>query len=121
MRSTQDFHQVQLFSQQTKYRIDQHLRHGLDDFKITSFQSTDAIGKLRSELDFELGNDRWIEDDSHIFGTLNYRDVFKCIQFLIAHHPFQVHLDFEQVLLTDSEGHRIYNMIRMGDWWWDMF
>jgi len=33
-RSAHDFQQVQSFSQQTKTWIDQHLRHGLDNFKI---------------------------------------------------------------------------------------
>jgi hypothetical protein len=55
--------------------IDQHLRHGQDNYKIESFQSGDALGKLLSELDFELGDDSWIEDNTHIFGTLYYRDI----------------------------------------------
>ena len=66
-----------------------------------------------------LGNDGWIEDDSHIFGTLFYRNIFKCIQFLLAHLPFQVNLDFEPVRLPDSEGRPIYSKMNMGDWWWD--
>jgi len=75
--------------------------------------------KLLSELDFGLGDDSWIDDDSHIFGTLYYRDIFKCIQFLLAHLPFQAHLDFEPVRLADSEGRRIYSEMKLGDWWWD--
>ena len=118
-RSAHDFQQAQSFSQQTKTWIDQHLRRGLDNFNIESFQWTDALRKLLSELDFGLGNDSWIEDDSHIFGTLYYRDIFKCIQFLLAHLPFQAHLDFEPVCLADSEGRRIYSEMNTGDWWWD--
>ena len=106
--SAHDFLQAQSFSQQMKTWIDQHLRHGLDNFKIESFHSADALQKLLSELDFGLGDDSWIEDDSHIFGTLYYRDIFKCIQFLLAHLPFQAHLDFELVHLADSEGRRIF-------------
>jgi len=94
-----------LFSQQTKSWIDQHLICGLDNFRIESFQSADALRKLLSELDFGLGNDTWIDDNSHIFGTLYYRDIFKCIQFLLEHLPFQPHLDFEPVRHADSEGH----------------
>jgi len=85
--------------------IDQHLSRGLDNFNIESFQSADALRNLLSRLDFGLGNDSWIEDDSHIFGTLYYRDIFKCIQFLLAHLPCQAHLEFEPVRLADSEGH----------------
>jgi hypothetical protein len=81
--------------------------------------SADALRKLLSELDFGLGDDSWIEDDSHIFGTLYYRDIFKCIQFLLAHRPFQVHLDFEPVRLADSVGPRIYSEMNTGDSWWD--
>jgi len=88
VRSADDFRQAQSFSQETKTWIDQHLRRGLDNFKIESFQSADALRKLHSELDFGLGDDGWIEDDSHIFGTLFYRDIFKCIQFLLAHLLF---------------------------------
>jgi hypothetical protein len=118
-RSTHDFQQAQSFSQQMKTWIDQHPRHGLDNYKIKSFQSPDALRKLLSELDFGVGNDTWIEDDSHIFGTLFYRDIFKCIQFLLGHLPFQAHLDFESVRLADSEGRRIYSEMNTGDWWWD--
>jgi len=106
-RSAPDFQQPQSFSQQTKTWIDQHLRHELDNLKMESFQSADALQKLMSKLDFGLGDDSWIENDSHIFRTLYYRDIFKCIQFLLAHHPFQAHLDFEPVRLADSEGHRM--------------
>jgi len=67
-RSAYDFQQAQSFSQQTKTWIDQHLRRGLDNFKIESFQSADALRKLLSEPDFGLGDNSWNEDDSHIFG-----------------------------------------------------
>jgi len=103
-QSAHDFQQAQSFSQQTKTWIDQHLRRGLDNYKIESFQSADALRKLLSELDFGFGNDSWIEDDSHIFGTLYYMDIYKCIQFLLAHLPFLAHLDFEPVCLADSDG-----------------
>jgi hypothetical protein len=59
------------------------------------------------------------EDDSHIFGTLYYRDIFKCIQFLLAHRPFKVQPNFEPVRLADSEHCRIYSEMNTGDWWWD--
>jgi hypothetical protein len=103
-RSAHDFQQDQSYSQQTKTLIDQHLRHRLDNYKIESCQSADTLRNLLSELDFGLGNDSWIEDDSHLFGTLFYRDIFKCLQFLLAHLPCQVHLDFEPVLLGDVKG-----------------
>jgi len=60
----------------------------------------------------------WIEDHSHIFWILYYRDIFKCIQFLLVHLPFQAHLDFELVHLADSESRWIYSEINTGDWWW---
>jgi hypothetical protein len=55
-----------------------------------------------------------MEDDSHIYGTFYYRDIFKCILCLLAHRPFQSHLDFEQVGLTDSAGCWIYRKINTG-------
>jgi len=55
----------------------------------------------------------------HIFGTLYYRDIFKSTRFLLAHLPFQAHLDFELVRLADSESRRIYSEMNTGDWWWD--
>jgi hypothetical protein len=91
----------------------------MDNIKIESFHSADALQKLLSELNFGLGDDSWIEDDSHIFGTLHYRDIFKSIQFLWAHLPFQAHLNFELVRLGDSEGRQIYSEMKTGDWWWD--
>jgi len=42
-QSAHDIQQAQLFSQQTKMWIDQHLRRGLDNFNIESFQSADAL------------------------------------------------------------------------------
>jgi len=118
-QSAHDFQQAQSFSQQTKMWINQHLRGGLDNFKIESFQSADALRKLLSELNFGLGDEGWIEDHSHIFGTLYCRDIFKCIQFLLAHLPFQAHLNFEPVRLPDSESRRIYSEMNTGDWSWD--
>ena len=78
-QSAHNFQQAQSFSQQMKRWIDQHLRHGLDNFNIESFQSADGLRQLLSEHNFGLGSDSWIEDHSHIFGTLYYRDIFKCI------------------------------------------
>jgi hypothetical protein len=118
-RSVHDFQQPQSFSQQTEKWIDHHLRRGLDNFKIESFQSADALRKLLSEINFGLGDESWIEDHSHIFGTLYYRYIFKCIQFLLVHLLFQTHLDFEPVGRTDSESRRIYREMNTGDLWWD--
>jgi len=84
--------------------IDQHLRHELDNYKIESLKSSDTRQNLLWELDFGLGDDSWIDDDPHIFGTLYYRDIFNCIQFLLANFPFQTHHDFELVRLAVSEG-----------------
>jgi len=113
------FSRLSCVSQQRKTCIDQHLRHGLDNFKIESFQSVEAQQKLLSELDFGLGDDGWIEDDSHIFRTLYYTDILNCIQFLLAHLPFQGHLDVELLHLTHSEGRRFYSEMNLGDWWCD--
>jgi len=99
--------------------IDQHLRDGLDNCKIESFQSADTMQKLLSKLDFALGDDSWIEDDSHIFGTLYHRDFVKCIQFLLAHLPFQAHFNIEPARLPDSEGDQIYRTMNTGNSWWD--
>jgi len=106
IQSAHNFQQAQSFSQQTKTWIEQHLRHGLDNFNIESFQSADALQMLHSRLDFGLTNDSWIDDHLHIFGTLYYRDIFKCILFLLAHLPSQEHLDFELVRLADLESRK---------------
>jgi len=102
-----DIQQAQSFSQQMKIWINQHLRRGLENFRIESFQSADALRKLISEIDFGLGENGWIEDHLHIFGTLYYRIIFKCIHLLLAQLPFQAHLDFEPMRLTDSESLQI--------------
>jgi hypothetical protein len=98
-----DLQQAQSFSQETQTWIDQHLRHGPDNFNIESFQSANALQKLLSRLHFGLADDSWIEDHLHIFGTLYFQDIFKCIQFVVAHLPFEAHLEFEPVRLSDSE------------------
>jgi len=118
-RAAHDFEQAESFIQETETWIDQHLRRGLDNIKIESFQTANAMQKLHSKLDFGLGDDSWIDDDSPLFGTLYYSDIFKCIQLLLAHLPFQAHLDFEPVRLPDWEGHRIYSKRNTGDWWWE--
>jgi len=74
-----NIHRAHSFSRQMKSWIDQHRRCGLDSFKIGSFHSAEALQKILSEFHFELGDDSWINDDSHIFRTLYYRDIFKCI------------------------------------------
>jgi len=99
--------------------IYQPLRRAQDNFSIESFQSADALPKLLSRLDFGLSNDSWIEDHIHIFGTSYYRDIFQCIQFLLAHLLFQVHLNFQLVRFADLESRQIYSELNTGDWWWD--
>ena len=91
----------------------------MDSFKIESFQSADAMRKPLSEIDFGLSNDRWIEHDSHIFGTLYYRGIFKWIQFVEAVLPSEEHLNFERLHLAPLEGCRIYTQMNTGDWRWD--
>jgi hypothetical protein len=61
-QSAHDFQQAQSYSEQTKTWIEQHLRHALDNFKIESLQSADALRKLFSQLDFVVCDDSWIED-----------------------------------------------------------
>jgi hypothetical protein len=106
-------------SPETRTYIDQHLRCGLDNFQIESFQSADAQRKFFSQDDFGIGDDSRIEDHSHIFKTLYYRDIFKYIQLLWAHRPFQVHLEFEPVLLADSDGYCTCSEMNTGDQLWD--
>jgi hypothetical protein len=72
---------------------------------------------ILSELDFGLSDDSWIRDDSHIFGTLFYWDIFKFIQLLLGHHPFQAHHDLELLCITYSEGHQIYSVMNKGSCW----
>jgi len=82
-------------------------------------QSEDAIGSLFSELDFGLGDNSWIADDPHIFRTLHFRYIYKCMQCILAHLAFQADLDFELVRLADSKSCRICREINTGDWWGD--
>jgi hypothetical protein len=119
IQSAHDFQQAQTFRQQTNMWLDQHLRRGLANFNIELFQSADALSKLLYRLDFGLSNDSCIEDHSHIFQTLYYRDIIKCILYLLAHLPFQVPHDFEPVRITDSESRRMYSEMNTGNWWWD--
>jgi hypothetical protein len=114
-QSAYGFQQAESFSQQMNTWIDQHLRCALDNFKIKSFQSEDAMRKLLSELYFRLSDDCWNEGDSHILVTLYYRDIFKYIHFLQVQLPFQIHLDFDPVCLADSQGHQTYSKINTGD------
>jgi len=102
--STHDLQLAQLFSQQPKTRIDQHVRRGLDNVNTESKQLADAVRQLLFELDFWLGNTSLLGDESHIFRRLYHRDIFKCIQVLFTHHPFHAHHDFELVRLAVSEG-----------------
>jgi hypothetical protein len=61
--SAHNIQQAQSFSKQRTTWIDQHLRCGLDNYKIESFHSADVLRKLLSELDFVLGDDSWIQHD----------------------------------------------------------
>jgi len=118
--SAPNIQQAQSFSQLSKTWIDQHLRHGLDNCNIESYQSAGALRKFLSRLNFGLGNDSWIEDQSHIFRTLYFKDIFYWVHFLLAHHPFQADLDCGPVWLAYSESHRISSEMYKVDWWWDM-
>lgn len=88
--------------------IDWHLKHGLDNFNIEPFQSADNLRELCSELDFRFRELSLIIDDSYIFRTSYYKDIIICIHYIVALLPFQVHLNFELVLLNNSQSRRIY-------------
>jgi hypothetical protein len=103
-----------------KMWIDQHVGCGLDNFKIESFQSADAPRNLLSQLVFRLRDDSWIDDHSHIFRTLYYKVIFKCIPFLLGHLPFEAHLEFEPFRLPASESRTIYSEMHTGDLWWNV-
>jgi hypothetical protein len=98
---------------------DQHLQHELDNFKIELFQSVDSLRKLLSEVNIGLGDDCWVQDYSHILETLYYRDIFKCIHWLLAHLPCQAYLILEPVCLTDPESHTMHSKTDRSDWWLD--
>ena len=51
------FSKLNCLASNPKTWIDQHLRCGLNHFKIEYFKSADAMRKLLSELDFGLGDD----------------------------------------------------------------
>jgi hypothetical protein len=60
-----------------------------------------------------------MEQDSHIFGTLYYQNLFTCIHFILSHLPLQGHLDLELVRLADSGSRGIHWEMYTGDWWLD--
>jgi len=73
-RSGYEFQLAQSFSQQIKMWIDQHLRRGLDNFNIESFQSADALQNVFYQLDFGLCDENQIEDFcrwifSHVYSS----------------------------------------------------
>lgn len=76
----------------------QHLKQRLHNINSESVLSTDAFQKLLKELGFRLSDDILIEAHSHIFCTLYYRVIVKCLLFLLAHLPFQQQCDFKFVL-----------------------
>jgi len=117
--SAHDFKQHQSCNQHMKTWVDQSLRRQVDNFKIESFHIPAALQMLLLELDYRLDDENLIEDDSHIIGKLYLQDIFKYIWFLLAHLPFQVHLNFEPVHLTDADWHHIYSQLNIGNWWWD--
>ena len=46
-------------------------------------------------------------------------DIFKCILFLLSDLQIQANLNFELVLLADSDCNQIYSEMNTEDWWWD--
>jgi hypothetical protein len=96
-----------------------HPWHGLDNYKIDSLQLADGLRKLLPELYFGLVHNCWIKTESHIFGTVFYRDNSKCIKFLLTHLPFQANLHSERLGLADSVGCRIYSEMNTDHWWCD--
>jgi hypothetical protein len=74
---------------------------------------------LLSTLDYTLGNESWMENDCHSFGTLYYGDIFKSVKFLMAHLPFQAHLNAELVCHAESESCGIHTKMNTGAWWWN--
>jgi hypothetical protein len=98
-RSAHNFQHDYSLTQQTDMWIDRHLRCGQVNIKIKSFESANTLGKLIAQLDFRLYNHGWIDHDLHIFGTLYYRHIFNCVQFILAHLPFQAHHNLDMVRL----------------------
>jgi hypothetical protein len=102
----------------SKSAIEDYLKRGLDNDMCQSFQTADDCWALIERSPFGLGPSSWhsIEFDGKQLYT---RNIFECIRLLLAHLPFQEHMEYEPVKLFDSEGKRIFNEISTGDWWWD--
>jgi len=66
--------------------INLHVRHGMGNCKIRSWQIADALQKLLCDVDPGIGDAGGIEHYVRISPTIYYRDVFKCIPFTITHH-----------------------------------
>ena len=102
----------------TKTAIDDYLQRGLDDDRCNSFNSADELWALFENLEFCFGSKSWtsFEIESSILWTPN---VLQCVQLLLGHLPFEEHTVYGPVRVFDSHGHRIFNEIYTGDWWWD--
>ena len=102
----------------TKAAIDEYLQRGLDDDRCTSFRSADELWALFENLEFGFGSQSWTAFGIES-GTLWTRNVLQCIQLLLGHLPFGEHTVYSPIRIFDTNGHRIYNEINTGDWWWD--
>ena len=112
-----DYQHIYALDIQNKTWISHYLQQGLNDFRMTSFQTASEFWKLLRCLNFRLGAESWLQVPGK-YGNIYCRNIFKGIQFLLWHLPFAEHLDFASVQLYNSADHQIYIEINSGDWWW---
>jgi len=116
-QSTHNVQQAKSFRQQMKSWIHHYLRCGQHNLGNESFQWAHALGKLLSELEFQLSDYNWIQDGWYIFGTLLNRDISIYIQFLLAHLSFQANIDSELMHFAASDGYLIISKTELGRSW----
>jgi len=95
--------------------LDEHLSSQLDNFKIESFQSADALCNLHNILDIRHADDSGIEDHPHILGRLYYWDILLSIQLGFTDIQFVICLSIELVQPANSASHQTNRETNAGD------
>jgi hypothetical protein len=101
--------------------------YGLKDCVRDSLKSNYHLRQKIDRMEDGLGHGSWKKSSLSMAWNEQHpdniafwhRDLIGCAQWLLRQPAYEDHLTYVPVRCFNHAGHRVYNEMHTGDWWWD--